>query len=942
MGQVFKAEDTSSGTTVAVKVLQSELAQRSDSLQRFHKEARLLAEVHSPFIANLLEIGEDQGVLYLAMEFVAGQSLAAFLKQHGPLGERFALEILCDVARGIAVAHERGIVHRDIKPENILLVANEGSGFGASESRRAGVQGSGEESPRSEVAWDGSGNTSASRQPNSCSFERYESARPRVKLTDFGLARHVIESESLNLTKTGAILGTPLYMAPEQCSGRGAVDARADVYACGATLFHMLAGRPPFVAEIALALIAMHCNDAPPSIDRFNPSVSPGLSHVIQKTLAKNPDARYANAAELLKDLERLLRGEPTSVAVHPILPACDPKRIVEFNWTWQLEASPAQLWPHVSNTERLNRAVGLQAPDFTTQKEPRAVVKRMARVRSAGMDITWQEHPFEWIEGQRFGVLREFSKGPFRWYTSVVELQPRMSGGTSLTHRLKIEPKGLLGRTAAAIEVGIRSKRALDRVYRRIDAAVTGRLGRGAAADPFEPPATLAASRRRRLDRLLGQLAAHQVDPTVLEQLGDFLAQAPDQEVARIRPLALARRLGLPTEMLVAACLHGAREGLLVLLWDILCPICRIPSEVKDTLRAIRQHGHCEACNLDFELDFANSVEMIFRAHPEIRDVELGTFCIGGPVHSPHVAVQTRVAPGEYIELGMALTDGNYRLRGPQLPYAIQFSVRPSANTNRLELDLSRAPGDDVPRSLRAASQVLALANPTDRELIVRVERTAARDDAITAARAASIALFRQLFPAEILAPGQLINVATVTLLVTDLADAADLYRQHGDAGAFGIIHEHFRLLADHIALEGGAVIKTVNEGLVASFTDSVAAVRVGLGLQSVLASCAVTRHLQLRVGIHRGPAMAATINDHLDYFGTTAKIAMQLAQSANGGELLITQDVLKDQLVAELLSGANALADRQKIDIAGQSHTVAGYQRTHEPPPALGARSG
>jgi serine/threonine protein kinase/class 3 adenylate cyclase len=881
MGEVFRAEDTERGTIVAVKVLAADVAKQPDALRRFHKEARLLAEVQCPHIANLIEVSEDDGIHFLVMEYVAGRNLAAFVRDHGPLDEPLALQLMADVARGLAVAHERGIVHRDIKPENVLLVGSEQWAVGSADTSTVG-----------------SGLPTAHRPLPTTPF---------VKLTDFGLARHEIESESLNLTKTGAILGTPLYMSPEECSGRGDVDARTDVYACGATLFAMLTGRPPFLADSPLALIAMHCNDPPPPIEKFNLAVSAATSQLIQKTLAKNPDSRYANAAELLNDLERLLRGEPTSIAVHPRLPTHDAKRIIEFNWSWQLDASPAELWPHVSNTERLNRAVGLQAPQFTTEKESDGPTKRIARIRSKGLEIAWQEHPFEWIEGRRFGVLREFSKGPFKWYTSVVELEPRVTGGTLLTHRLKIEPNGLLGRTVAAIEVGMRSKRALDRVYRRIDAAVTGRLGSRASADPFEPPAELPAARRRKLDGLLEKLTERGIDPTVVEQLGDFVAQAPDQEVARMRPIALARRLSLPTDQVVAACLHGARDGLLSLLWDILCPVCRIPSEVKETLCVIRDHGRCEACNLDFELDFANSVEMIFRAHPEIRDVELGTFCIGGPVHSPHVVAQTRVAPGERIEVGLAMTEGTYRLRGPQLPFAIELRVDRSATSGRIELDLAQSPGglrsgSNVSRTLRPGSQVVALTNSRDVELLVRIERTAPRDDALTAARAASLALFRELFPGEILSPGQLINVATITLLVTDLDDSAKLYQELGDAGAFTVLHEHFRILTDVISREGGAVIKTIGEGIVAAFADPAAAVRAGVELQPQLQSNDLARNLKIGIAVHRGPAMVATVNDHLDYFGTTVRLAYQLVQRARGG-LLVSADLRSDPEIATIL---------------------------------------
>ena len=134
-------------------------------------------------------------------------------------------------------------------------------------------------------------------------------------------------------------------------------------------------------------------------------------------------------------------------------------------------------------------------------------------------------------------------------------------------------------------------------------------------------------------------------------ERIGDFLALAPAQDVARIRPLALARRLGLEPDQVVAACLHGAHDGALVLLWDILCPICRIPAKFVSALAELGAHGHCEACQLDYELDFGRSVELIFRAHPEIRESDLGTYCIGGPAHSPHVVAQVRVRPGERLD---------------------------------------------------------------------------------------------------------------------------------------------------------------------------------------------------------------------------------------------------------------------------------------------------
>jgi class 3 adenylate cyclase len=612
--------------------------------------------------------------------------------------------------------------------------------------------------------------------------------------------------------------------------------------------------------------------------------------------------------------------GEPADVAAHPRLPAAGVRDVVQYEWVWELEASPRELWPYVSNTERLNRAVGLPAVEFTTQGEPGRGVRRQGKIRKLGLTIAYEEHPFEWVEGRKLGVLREFSSGPLKWLVTVTELAPRAAGGTTLTHRVWVEPHGLLGRTAAAVEIGAKGRRGVDRVYRRIDAALTGKLGRRELVDPFEEPARLAGPRRRRLELLLDRLTARGVEPALAERLGDFLGHAPAHEVARIRPLALARRLGLDSEQLVAACLHGAREGLLVLLWDILCPVCRIPSEVRDTLRALREHGRCEACALDFELDFARSVEMIFRAHPEVRDTELGTYCIGGPGNSPHVAAQVRLAPGERLELELDLAEGHYRLRGPQLAHVLDFRVEPGVAAGRWDLSLPRPPPPELPRVLRAGGQVFALANEHDRELVVRVERAAPRGDALTAARAASLALFRELFPGEVLSPGQLVSVATVTFVVTDLDQAGGLYTELGDARAFGLVHEHFRLLEGRIRRGGGALVKTVGEGVLAAFSDTAAAVETALDLQGLLAASEMTRGLRLRAAVHRGPALAATLNDHLDYFGSTLGQAARILQEARGGEVLLTEAVASDPEVAALLRRRGPEGELLPVDVPGR----------------------
>lgn len=853
MGAVWKAEDPLDGRVVAIKVLRSELAKNETALRRFHREARMLAEVESPYIANLLELNEDDGLQYIVMEFVDGQDVLACLKSRGRLSERDAVAMVADVARALREAHARGVVHRDLKPENMLLVVN----------------------------------------PDD------EHAPPRVKLTDFGLAREILESEQQQVTSAGSVLGTPNYMSPEQCSGMVTVDARADVYSLGATLFHLLAGRPPFEAKTVMGVIAKQVNEPAPPIRTLVADLSEAVEQVVAKCLAKKPEARFQHAGELLDELERLQRGEPTSILAHPALPPADARDVMSFDFVWELRNSPEKLWPHVSNTERLNRAIGLSSVDYTVTANEQGGSHRFGRTRKLGMTIGWQEHPFEWIEGRRMGVLREYHEGPLKWLTSVVELTPRSGGGTTLSHRIRIVPSNLIGRVAAKIEVGVKTRRSLDQVYHRIDAALSGELG--SLGDPFEDVPDLPADKQRKLDARLKRLIELGIEPFVVERFGEYLSTAPVQQLARIRPIALAQRLSVDERQMVAACLHGAREGLLSLVWDIICPLCRIPSQTQDSLKLLKEHGNCQACQSNFELDFANSIELVFRIAADIKDCETGMYCIGGPAHSPHVVAQVRLKPGEKFLCDLNLGEGQYRVRGPQLPYVVEFRVLADSGVSRWELDLSRGPTADTPRAVQAGSQFFVLTNDQGHELVARLERVASRADALTAARAAATPLFRELFPGECLSGNQLIRIEQITLLLTRLDRAQQLYFELGDARAFERVHEHFQKLNDIVQREGGSLVKTLTEGIEAVFTEPLSAVRAGLAMRELGES-------DLSIAIHRGPAMVATLNDHLDYFGATVSTAEQLLatvpQNSSAAQLVVSNSIAMDEDVAETIA--------------------------------------
>jgi class 3 adenylate cyclase len=848
MGTVFRADDPVDGTVVAVKVLRPAVASSDAARRRFVKEARLASAVDTPFVTRVIEANTDGGRCYLALEFVPGESLGRAVRRGATFDETTALGLIADAARGVAAAHAVGIVHRDLKPDNLLLTGSDSG--------------------------------------------------PRVKVTDFGLARKLVQSESLDITRAGATVGTPLYMPPEQF-GSAAVDARSDVYSLGATLFHLLAGRPPLAGDTLVAVAKAVATDPPPALDRVNPDVSAATAALVARCLAKNPDDRPPDAAALVRDLTRLIDGEPAVGSAHPALPPPTPTSRT-YTFTWDLKSSPARLWPHVSNTERLNKATGLPAVRYELRKDAATgLVRRFGHARVVGFDMTWEEHAFEWVEGRRMGILREYEKGPFVWFVSVVELTPNGTGGTTLTHTLAVQPRGLLGRVAAPFQVGGNGHRQLDRVYRRMDEVLTAGPGEP-AEDVFESQSGSPQVKAKL--KAGGEKLKPAADPAAMAALLRHLGTASDQEVARVRPFALARKTGVDEAAMADACLRAVPAGLLQLGWDVICPACRLPSARRDTLRELKDHETCEACDVGYQPEFAKSVELVFRVHPDVRAAEVGRYCAGGPAHSPHVVAQVRLAAGERLELDLSLTPGRYRLRGPQLAWTLDVPVAAGGAVRRWEVGLAAMPSAVPP--LAAGGQVLVLTNDRDHPTVVRVERSAERDDALTAARAAALPAFRELFPDELLSPGQLATASAVTLLHVGVHDPDGWLETVGEAAAFQRLQAAVRKIEAEVTAAGGTLVKTVGETAVAAFDRAAAAVGVAHRLVEAVLPAA-DGSARWKAGVHRGLARIATVNDRLDYFGQTVKVAARLYDAADGGQVLLSEAVTADPEVVAQLQG-------------------------------------
>ena len=486
----------------------------------------------------------------------------------------------------------------------------------------------------------------------------------------------------------------------------------------------------------------------------------------------------------------------------------------------------------------------------------------------------------------------------------------------------MRIAPSGLLGRLLAHLEVNVKGRKALDRVYERIDAVASGRLRGSLAIDPFEPPTKLGKSSRRRLDARRERLQSTAVDVDCEQRLVQFIVDSPSQELARIRPHEFARRMGVRPDSMTEACLHACEAGLLELHWDILCPTCRISSTVAETLSEINRHAHCEACDLDFEVDFGNAVELIFRVHPEVREADLKTYCIGGPEHAPHVVAQVRMAADELLELDMLLDVGVYVLRGPQLPYTVRLVVDADRGVPRMHLVLSKFLAADRIPDLQAGRLLLTLENKYDRPLLLRIERTIPRTDVVTAAAAGRMPLFCNLFPGEVLSREQLSSVSTSTLIAVRIVNSTALFERLGDAAALQVIRNRLSSVQAAIEAAGGDIVRERDDRLIGVFRDAHSATQSALQLLFHNQTMGQgTEQPVLRTALHRGTTLTTTTDGQLDYVGRTVNTLGDLIESDSTGTLVLTDELFADAPVHALLTESGLTARR--LEVAAVSGT-------------------
>jgi class 3 adenylate cyclase len=566
--------------------------------------------------------------------------------------------------------------------------------------------------------------------------------------------------------------------------------------------------------------------------------------------------------------------------------------------WTWTFDLPPDRLWPLLADTDRLNEAMGLPPYTLEPTLQPNGTVLRRGRGKAAGFTLEWEEKPYEWIAGRHFRQSRVFTKGPFRRFGPVFDLESDGKGGSRVTYALEWEPLSLVGRAFGARLAA----QAGNAVGKRTLEAVA--FARGERPTPFElPPPELPPGARERAGALAREIDRSPYGNGLGARLAEIVLQSMATDVASLEPKALAGDLGVPPRAAIEACLAAVKAGLLTMKWGLLCPNCRGAKVSVAALSEVPRGAHCPSCNIDYERDFEKNVELSFAPAPAVRPVPDGGFCLSGPMATPHVAVQVLLEPGERRSVAVDLPPGSYRLRtlhpGVFVDVDYQSGRFPGVRITASGVEALNATDhpDDAGR--------IAFVNDAGFELAALIEDRTWVRDALTAPEVISLQAFRDLFAEATLRPGDDAGVSQVALLFTDLKGSTALYERVGDAAAYNMVRAHFALLAAIVRDHDGAVVKTIGDAVMASFNDPAQSVHAALAMQAEIGSSGQgVRDLVLKVGVHAGPCVVVTLNDRLDYFGSTVNMAARLQGQSTGGDVVLSRAVADDPAVRQTIA--------------------------------------
>ncbi len=565
------------------------------------------------------------------------------------------------------------------------------------------------------------------------------------------------------------------------------------------------------------------------------------------------------------------------------------------------INAVPERIWSAVTDSDRFNRKSGLPSLTTMMERDSDDLNVPAARIKVLGIPIATQSDPvIEWEHPRWFRRERRFSGGPFHHLVSSQELNPSKDG-TEVRYTLEVHPRGIFRYALPLLKFIIGKK-------------IEGYLRLLSEEVPIDEPLDfqlgdkLSIMDRRYLDRRLKNLARFHFEPELVKGVSEWLEHAPDADLHRIRPLAVAKRLEMDETEILGFFLAGSTEALFDLHWDVICPNCRGVPDSRRDLKNIAEGYHCATCRLDLRADFDEALEATFSPHPALRKVDTKEYCYGSPAQTPHVLVQLRLKPGERRTIDNQPKGWvGYWV----MPQKLRGGFELESGTSRIiKIDERDVYFVDKRQDVTG----LTIENSASVPVLFQLQSTVYSTNVLTAVRLTSLQDFRDLFAAQLLSPDVKLAVKHLTFVFTDLEGSTAMYTDLGDSPAFDKVNRHFQVMREAVKGHQGGIVKTIGDAIMAVFVDPVKALKAAFEMQAGVREL----KLVLKIGMHAGSCIAITQNEILDYFGTTVNTAARI-ESQSHGDIVMSEALYNLPGVSQVVAGMGVDIENDTAELKG-----------------------
>ncbi len=565
------------------------------------------------------------------------------------------------------------------------------------------------------------------------------------------------------------------------------------------------------------------------------------------------------------------------------------------------LNHSTSDLWSYLADTDMMNLKTGVPPVAYDFKPDPMGGSFMHGTIKAFGMTIEYDEFPYEWLVNDYYIVERFYSKGPLKYMAVYAAIRDQDSQSSRITIEIHYVPRFPFVLLKLMLKMSLKK---FIQHFQDIDQSISrDKLeGIGGFIDRSDENLSQAIKLRKEWQDALP-------NSLISKALAEYIFTAPETLIRKIRPFELAKYYSLNPIETLKFCLSATRQGYLNLSWDILCPSCLGTSTNTDQLGDLVPGTHCETCNIDYDVNFDQNVEITFSPVSRLRKPGDANYCRGGPANTFHIVSQINMDPGQSRSLVTHLDPGEYRMRSLSLNNEIYFSVSPDNHENEINLSLSK----EFPKTdkLKLSPQItLNIENKSKHWQTIKIDNLHYRELAAKASLVTSLQDFRDMFDSQVLRPGVQLGVSNVVILFSDLKDSTLLYDRQGDAHAFTLVQDHFDIMTEHIREHSGAVIKTIGDAVMAVYTQGKEAVSSAIDMLKAFndwnTSHPPEQQIIIKLGIHQGPSIVINLNNTLDYFGATVNKAARVEGTCLGNDIVLSKPLFSDPAVHNFLKKA------------------------------------